>query len=90
MKLVCYTAQNCSLLFLSPYAKVSLHGDKAMFSQLMFRTAIQLEGKPDDLSECLRLLRAGVSLADLVQWGEKRFDGFSAWLERAMRAGIIE
>lgn len=90
MKFICFTAQNLSLLFLSPYVKVSLDGGKAVFSQLMFRTAIQLEGKTDDLAECIRLLRAGVQHGELLQWGEGRFAGFPKWLERALRAGIVE
>lgn len=90
MNLFCYTPRNCPLLYLSPYVKVSLDGDKAVFSQLMFRTAVRLGGNNADLSECLRLLRGGVRQADFVQWGESRFEGFAAWLGRAMRAGIIE
>lgn len=90
MLFLCYTPQNCSRLYLSPYAKVSKTGGKVILSQLMFRTVIELEGKSENVSECLRLLRVGVRYADLVHWGESRFDGFSSWLERAMRAGIIE
>jgi hypothetical protein len=90
MQFFCYTANNCSLLCLSPYIKISQTDGRVVFSQLMFRTAIQLEGKSEDVSECLRLLRSGVRYADLVHWGERRFDGFAAWLGRAIRAGIIE
>lgn len=90
MRFIRYTAGNLSLLFLSPYAKVSLAGGKALFSQMMFRTAIRLEGRPNDLSDCLRLLRSGIRHEDLVEWGKGRFDGFSGWIERALRAGVIE
>ena len=90
MRFIRYTAGNLSLLRLSPSAKVSLAGGKALFSQLMFRTSIRLEGTPNDLSECLRLLRSGISHGDLVEWGKDRFNGFSGWVERALRAGVIE
>lgn len=90
MSFICYTAQNLPLLYLSPYATVSLENGKAVFSQLMFRRAMQLEGKPADLSECLEFLRSGIQYGDLARWGEKRFGGFHDWIERALRAGIIE
>ena len=90
MTFILYTARNLSNLYLSPFSKVSLDGGKAIFFQLMFRTAVQLEGKADDLSECLRLLRSGIRHENLVEWGVGRFDGFPRWIERALRAGIIE
>lgn len=90
MRFICYSASNLPLLYLSPYVKVTLNGGEASFYQLMFRMAIKLEGKPDVLSECLRLLRSGIASDELIKWGKERFSEFPKWIERALRAGIIE
>lgn len=86
----CYTAQNISDLWLSPYAKVAMKGGEVLFTQLLFRTTIRLEGQSEDLSKCVRLLEKGIGRDALEEWGKTRFHAFSEWVARAMRAGVIE
>ena len=90
MKYHQYTVHDLSKLWLSPYVKVSEEDGGFVFTQFMFRTAIQLKGKFEYLAELKRILEGGVDGDELRQWGNGRFPNFSAWVDRAMRAGVIE
>lgn len=90
MRNLCYTLQNISKLWLSPYVKVSEKDGALVFTQLMFQTVIVLHGAHEHLVECKRLLESGVDSAELCRWGEGRFPEFSTWVNCAMRAGVIE
>ena len=90
MRRRCYTVRNISKLWLSPYVKVSRKEDGVVLTQLMFRTAVQLEGPAENVAECLNLLEGGVDGDEFRRWGEGRFPGFSAWVDCAIRAGVIE
>lgn len=85
-----YTVQNISKLCLSPYVKVSEKEGVFVFTQLMFRTIVQLKGNSKHLAEFKRILEGGINGDELRQWGNERFQDFSAWVDCAMRAGVIE
>ena len=90
MKKRLYTIQNISKFWLSPYVKVSEKDGVFVFTQLMFRTVVRLKGTSEHLTEFKRLLEGGVDGDELRQWGNERFPDFPSWLNRAMRAGVIE
>ena len=91
MKFRCFSPENMSLLYLSPYAKIQWNGeDELEFSQLMFRRFLRLKGAHRDLEALLKLLTGGVDQQELLDMGEAKFTGFQRWLSKAMFAGIIE
>lgn len=85
-----YTVYDVSKLWLSPYVKISEKEGALVFTQFMFRTAVQLKGEKEHLAELKRILEGGVDGDELRQWGSRRFLDFSAWVDCAMRAGVIE
>ena len=91
MNFRCFSQENISLLYLSPYTRTRWNGeDELEFTQLMFRRFIRLKGAHADLEAFLRLLNSGADQQELLAMGKDRFTDFQDWLSRAMFAGIIE
>lgn len=91
MNFRCFSQENISLLYLSPYTTVKWNGEGELdFTQLMFRRFVRLKGAHGDLVELLKLLTGGVGQPELLAMGNVKFTDFQQWLSKAMFAGIIE
>ena len=90
MNFHCFSPENLSLLYLSPYVRITCKPGAAHFFQSMFRRSLRLDGDDKVLTELIIRLEKGADQQELTAWGEQYFPDFAAWLSRAMLAGVIE